>query len=53
MMMIIIIITIYDCLRALACSAETTLAKPHLTSNIQQTKNEMTNVVINNIVVSS
>jgi len=26
---------------------------PHLTSNTQQTKNERTNVVINNIVASS
>jgi len=32
---------------------DTTPANPHLTSNLQQTKNETTNVVINIIVVSS
>ena len=39
--------------RALACSPDTTPAYPHLTFNLQQPKNETTNVVINNIVVSS
>jgi len=39
--------------RALACSPDTTPAYAHLTSNIQQTKNETTNVVINIIVASS
>jgi len=39
--------------RALACSLDTTPAYPHVTSNLQQIKNETTNVVINNIVVSS
>ena len=39
--------------RGSACSPDTTLAKPHLTSNTQQTKNETTNVVINIIVASS
>jgi len=38
---------------ALACSPDTTPAYPHLTSNLQQTKNEMTDVVITIIVVSS
>jgi len=38
---------------ASACSPDTALAKPHLTSNIQKTKNETTNVVINIIVASS
>jgi len=36
-----------------ACRPDTTPAYPHLTSNLQQTKNETTNVVINIIVVSS
>jgi len=36
----------------LACSPDTTPAKPHLNSNIQQTKNEMTNVVIDIIVAN-
>ena len=31
---------------ASACSLDTTQAQPHLTSNIQQTKNKTTNVVI-------
>ena len=35
------------------CSPDTTPTYPHLTSNLQQTKNERTNVVINIIVVSS
>ena len=35
-----------------ACSPDTTPAYPHLTSNLQQPKNETTNVVINIIVVS-
>jgi len=39
--------------RAIACSPDTTPAYPHLTSNLQQPKNETTNVVINIIVVSS
>ena len=39
--------------RALACSPDTTAAYQHLTSNIQQTKNETTSVVINIIVASS
>jgi len=38
--------------KALACSPDTTPAYPHLTSNLQQTKNETTNVVINIIVAS-
>jgi len=38
--------------RALACSPDTTPAYPHLTSNLQQTKNETTNVV-NKIIVAS
>ena len=38
---------------ALTCSPNTTPDYPHLTSNIQQTKNETTEVVINNIVASS
>jgi len=33
--------------------SDTNPAYPHLTSNLQQTKNEMTNVVINIIVASS
>ena len=40
-------------LQAIACSPDTTPAYPHLTLNIQQTKNETTNVVINIIVASS
>ena len=36
--------------RAIACSPNTTLAYQHLTSNLQQAKNETTNVVINIIV---
>ena len=39
--------------RALACSPDTTAAYPHLTSNLQQTKNETTSVAINIMVVSS
>jgi len=39
--------------RALACSPDTTPAYPHIISNLQQTKNETTNVVINIIVASS
>jgi len=39
--------------RALACSPDTTPTCLHLTSNLQQTKKEMTNEVINIIVVSS
>jgi len=39
--------------RALACSPDTTPTCLRLTSNLQQTKNETTNVVINIIVVSS
>ena len=39
--------------KALACSPDTAPTKPHLTSNLQQTKNETTNVVINIIVASS
>jgi len=35
-----------------ACSTDTTPALLHLTSNIQQTKNDTTNVV-NNIIVAS
>jgi len=38
--------------RALVCSPDTTPAYPHLTSNLQQNKNETTNVVINIIVAS-
>ena len=38
--------------RALVCRPDTTPAKPHLTSNPQQTKNERTNLVINIIVTS-
>ena len=38
---------------ALACSPDTTPAYPHLTSNLQQTKNKTTNVVINITVASS
>ena len=33
-------------LHAVACSLDTSPAYPHLTSNLQQTKNETTNVVI-------
>jgi len=40
-------------LYSLGCSPDTTPVQPHLTSNIQQTKNETTNVVINIIVASS
>ena len=36
----------------IACSSDTTPTKPHLTSNLQETKNETTNVVINIIVAS-
>jgi len=39
--------------RSAACSPDTTPAKPHLNSNIQQTKNETTNVVINITVARS
>jgi len=38
---------------ALACSPDTTPAYLHLTSNLQQTKNEMTSVLISIIVASS
>jgi len=37
----------------MGCSPDTTPAQLHLNSNMQQTKNEATNVVINIIVVSS
>ena len=40
-------------LNAIACSPDTTPDYPDLTSNLQQPKNETTNVVINIIVVSS
>jgi len=40
-------------LQAIACSPVTTPAYPHLISNLQQSKNETTNVVINIIGVSS
>ena len=40
-------------MQAIACIPDTTPAYPHLTSNVQQTKNETTNVAINIIVVSS
>jgi len=40
-------------LQAIACSHDTASAYPHLTSNLQQTKNETTNVVISIIVASS
>ena len=39
--------------RALACSPDTTPAQQHLTSKLQQTKNETTNMAINIIVASS
>jgi len=39
--------------RAAGYSPDTTPAYPHLTSNLQQLKNETTIVVINIIVVSS
>ena len=39
--------------RALPCRPDTTPAYPHLTSNVQQPKNETTNVVMNIIVASS
>jgi len=35
------------CSWAAGCSPDTTIAQPHLTSNLQQTKNKTTNVVIN------
>ena len=38
---------------AITGSTDTTPAYPHLTSNLQQPKNETTNVVINIIVTSS
>ena len=38
---------------AINCIPDTTPAYPHLTSNLQQTKNETTNVVINIIVARS
>ena len=38
---------------AIACSPDTTPAYPHLTSNLQQPKNETTDVIINIIFVSS
>ena len=40
-------------LQAVTCRPDTTPAYPHLTSNLQQTKNETTNVVIKIVVVSS
>jgi len=49
---IYIYIYIYN-IRAWACIPDTTPAYPPLTSNLQQTKNETTNVVINIIVASS
>jgi len=39
--------------KALACRPDTTPAYPQLTSNLQITKNETTNVVINIIVANS
>jgi len=36
-----------------ACSPDTTPAYPHLNYNLQQTKKETTNVVINIIIASS
>ena len=43
----------WSSVRVAGGNPDTTLAQPHLTSNIQQTKNETTNVVINIIVASS
>jgi len=43
----------WSSVRVAACSPDTTPAYPHLTSNLQQTKNETTNVVINIIDASS
>jgi hypothetical protein len=40
-------------LRATACNPDTTPAYPRLTSNLKQLKNEMINMVVNIIVVSS
>ena len=40
-------------LQAIACIPDTTPSYQHLTFNLQQTKNETTNVVINIIVVRS
>ena len=37
----------------IACGPDTTPAYPHLTSNLQQPKNETTNVVINITVLTS
>jgi len=37
---------------AIACSPDTTPAYPHLTSKLQQPKNEKTNLIINIIVAS-
>ena len=49
----VIIVRIVSGLQAIACSPDTTPAYPQLTSNLQQTKNETTNVVMNIIVASS
>jgi len=43
----------WSSVRAASCNPDTTPAQTHLTSNIQQTKNDTTNVVINIIVTSS
>jgi len=40
-------------LQGIACIPDTAPAYPHLTSNLQQTKNETLDVVINVIVVRS
>jgi len=47
------IVSVVSELQAPACSSDTTPAYPHLTSNLQQLKNETTIVVINIIVASS
>ena len=46
------IMLIVSGLQAIACSPDTNPAYPHLTSNIQQTKNETTNMVIDIIIAS-
>ena len=50
---ILVKLDVFRQMQSAACNPDTTAAYQHLTSNLQQTKNETTNVVINIIIASS
>ena len=52
MLITTLVVSFLVCCRLEGCIPDTTPTWPHLTSNLQQTKNETTNVVISIIVVS-